>query len=554
MKKISIKYIVLFATMVFASCHGLLDEENKSNVVADEFFTTEEGFESLVNAVYSNLRPVHRDPWVYNAGTDMYVEGRNAQPEGISEYRNLTPFTGEVNTFYTNVYRAIQHSNTALYYGELVPEFSSLNTRVGEVKFLRAYYYFLLVQQFGGVAIVTDRINSPQTEFTRNSEEEVYAFIIGEMNEALALVPEVAAEFGRVSKRAVRHFLAKVHLTRGYLDIAASNDFELASSLADAAIAGQGLTLSFEDLFWPGNEENAEILFSIQYDLASMPNLTNSGNIQNYFFGPYMGGQGAAEGYPNRSYTLCPTMYTFDLFTEHDARFNTTFMIEYYNRYYDYYDRKDERDELKVKYYYTPKWDLADTTAWRQADPANRADTKIIPYSNVWEASRSTPLDNATPAVRKFDDPNAVFSGAGSSSRDMFLARLGETYLIAAEAYFQRGDLATAADRINTVRARAAKTGSQAQMQISAADVNIDFILDERGRELLGEYHRWTDLKRTGQLIERTRLYNRDIKQKWFDNGVNPFEGIGGGLKILRPIPQAALDLNDSEYPQNPGY
>lgn len=554
MKNLSIKYIMIFVALALVSCHGLLEEENKSNIVADDFFTTEDGLESLVNAVYSNLRPVHRDPWVYSAGTDMYVEGRNGQPEGISEYRNLTPFTGEVNTYYTNVYRAIQHANMALYYSDLIAANSKVNTWVGEVKFLRAYYYFLLAQQFGGIAIVTERINSPQTNFERNSEEEVYTFILNEMNEAHALVPEVAANYGRVTKRAVKHFLAKVHLTRGYLPFADNNDFELAANYADAAIAGEGLGLTFEDLFWPGNEQNSEILFSVQYDLASMPNLTNSGNIQNYFFGPYMGGQGAAEGYPNRSYTLCPTMYTFDLFTEHDARFNSTFMIEYYNRYYDYYDRRNERVQLKVKYYYAPKWALADTTAWRQADPANRSATKIIPYSNIWEASRSTPLDNATPAVRKFDDPNAVFSGAGSSSRDMFLARLGETYLLAAEAYLKLGNPGTAADRINTVRIRAAKPGHESQMRISAANVNIDFILDERGRELLGEYHRWTDLKRTGKLIERTRLYNRDIKQKWFENGINPFEGVGGGLKILRPIPQAALDLNDAEFPQNPGY
>jgi len=554
MKNISIKFIVFFISLAFASCHGLLEEDNKSNIVADDFFTTEDGLESLVNAVYSNLRPVHRDPWVYTAGTDMYVEGRNGQPEGISEYRNLTPFTGEVNTYYTNVYRAIQHANMALYYSDLVPSNNKVNSWIGEVKFLRAYYYFLLTQQFGGLAIVTERINSPQTTFNRSSEEEVYAFIVNEMNEAHDLVPEVTSNFGRVNKRAVKHFLSKVHLTRGYLPFAAANDFELAAGFADAAIAGQGLGLTFEDLFWPGNEQNPEILFSVQYDLASMPNLTNSGNIQNYFFGPYMGGQGAAEGYPNRSYTLCPTMYAFDLFTEYDARFNTTFMIEYYNRYYDYYDRRNERNQLKVKFYYAPKWALADTTAWRQADPANRAATKIIPYSNIWEASRSTPLDNATPAVRKFDDPNAVFSGAGSSSRDMFLARLGETYLLAAEAYLKLGNPGTAADRINTVRTRAAKPGQEANMRISAANVDIDFILDERGRELLGEYHRWTDLKRTGKLIERTRLYNRDIRQKWFDNGINPFEGIGGGLKILRPIPQAALDLNEAEFPQNPGY
>ncbi|MGV3586182.1 MAG: RagB/SusD family nutrient uptake outer membrane protein, partial [Adhaeribacter sp.] len=158
----------------------------------------------------------------------------------------------------------------------------------------------------------------------------------------------------------------------------------------------------------------------------------------------------------------------------------------------------------------------------------------------------------ATPAIKKFDDPKAAF-GNPTSTRDIFLARLGETYLIAAEAHFKLGDNATASQRINEVRKRAAKTGTPDQMAITAADVNINFILDERARELAGEYHRWFDLKRTGTLVERTRLYNRDIRN-WFNRGINPFEGAGGALKVLRPIPSRALILNEGDFAQNPGY
>ena len=116
------------------------------------------------------------------------------------------------------------------------------------------------------------------------------------------------------------------------------------------------------------------------------------------------------------------------------------------------------------------------------------------------------------------------------------------------------GDAATAADRINEVRRRAAKPGKETEMMITPADVNIEFIMDERARELAGEYHRWFDLKRTGTLVERTRKYNRSIKA-WFDAGINPFEGNNGELKILRPIPSVALQLNQAkDVQQNPGY
>lgn len=536
-----------------SACRSYLDEENLSDVVSDEYYTTAAGYESLVNACYATLRDVFGgDPRMFCGGTDMYVGGRAFQPVGLSEYRNLTPEDDEVEAFYSTIYKSIQLCNTALYYNDKTAEAPTLSSRKGEVEFLRAYYYFLLVQSFGGVAVVNERINEPILEFPRLTVEAVYDTILQEMNDAMALVGETA-DPGRVNKRVIRHYLAKVYLTRGYEPFAQADDFDKAASFADAAINQQPLSLSFEDLFWPGSEENEEVLFAVQYDPGSILDPKKDGNQQNYFFGPYFGGEGAIYGYPYRSYTFCPTMYVFDLFQPYDARFMGTFMINFYDRYYDFYDRRDDHDKLNIKYYYAPKWAVGDTTAWRQADPAHRSATTIIGYSHDWEASPQTTMDNATPAVRKFDDPRSAFSGGGSSTRDIFLARLGETYLLAAEAYFKKGELGLAADRINAVRLRSALPGHEADMKISAGDVNINLILDERARELVGEYHRWFDLKRTGTLMERTHLYNRDIKA-WYDQGIDPFKGTDGKFKILRPIPQSALDLNNADYGQNPGY
>lgn len=552
MKKI---IVIIGCGMLFfvSGCDGFLTEVNKSNIVSDEFYTTESGFESLVNATYAQLRVLYQnEPWVYVGGTDMFVQGRNGSPEGITEYRNLTPTSGIVEEYYSNLFQAVQMCNTALYYADKTEDFAALEGRIGEVKFLRAYFYFMLVQSFGGVSIVTERIDEPRLKFKRDSAEKVYEFIVTEMKEALQLVPE-SNDFGRVDKRVIRHYLAKVYLTRGYEDYAHNNDFELAAQFADAAINGQPLTLTYEEVFYPGNEENEEIIFSVQFDESSMNDPADDGSMQNYFFGPYLGGEGAKQGYPYRSYTLVPTMYVFNLYTKHDARFKATFMVKYYERYYDYYDQKGNRDELDISYYYPPKWAVDDTTAWRQAAPEHRANTIIYPYSQAWEASPNTTTDSRTPIVKKFDDPTSVFSNSGSSSRDIFLARLAETYLIAAESYYQLDNLGLAAKRINEVRVRAAKPGHEAKMRISPSEVDLDLILDERARELLGEYKRWFDLKRTGTLVERTRKYHREIRN-WFESGVNPFMGQDGNLKILRPIPQSAIDLNKTEIEQNPGY
>lgn len=126
--------------------------------------------------------------------------------------------------------------------------------------------------------------------------------------------------------------------------------------------------------------------------------------------------------------------------------------------------------------------------------------------------------------------------------RDYMLMRLGEAYLLRAEARFKQGDLEGAAEDINVIRRRGAWPGKEAEMEITAADVTLDFILDERGRELIGEAHRWMDLTRTGTLVERVRKYNP----------------VGGpniqDFHRVRPIPQDQIDRTQGGYAQNPGY
>lgn len=560
MRKIIITALILFP---ITACNDYLNEENKSNILEDGYYQTTTGYETLVNTTYSSLRDVYDDPYMYMAGTDEFVDGRNYGPPGLSLYAQLVSADLNVTTYYTACYKAIQRCNTAIYYNSRTQAATTLDNRLGEVKFLRAYYYFLLVQQFGDVSLVLDLIQSPVLKFERTSAADVYTFIINEMNDALARVPATAAQFGRVDQRVVKHFLSKVYLTRGYEAFAAADDFTNAATLADAVINGQSLSISFEDLFWPGKEKNTEVIFSIQYDKSSMSDLTTDGTNQNYFFGPYLGGEGASKGYPYRSYTLMPTAYVYNLFTKDDSRWEGTFMNVAYgqnskgtSQYYDFYNKsKADRTGLFIQFYYPQSWET-DTAAWRAADPVHRGTTQVNGtkiYPTWLTTLPGVGLDGGQPIVRKFDDPTSQFSLNGSSTRDVYLARLAETYLIAAEAYLKTGDMTKAAARINEVRRRAAKTVGA--LAITEGQVTIDFILDERSRELLGEYDRWFDLKRTGKLVERTSLYNRDIKKFYFDNGINPFLGPDGELKLLRPIPQKALDLNqDDDVKQNPGY
>ncbi|SFT56025.1 Starch-binding associating with outer membrane [Algoriphagus locisalis] len=532
---------ILAFLLVATSCADFLEEENKSNVTAEEFYGTSEGYSALINSNYSALRTIYaNNPWMFASGTDLYQEGRGLEPEGLSKYFDLNSSSSGVDFIYVNCYKAIQLANSAIHYSDLTEQTSSIQQYLGEVRFLRANAYFLLVQTYGGVGMITDYIAEPILSFDRSSAEEVYSFIISELEGAMGQV-STADYNGRVNKRAVENLLAKVHLTRGYEDFAASDDFAKAASYADNVIGGQGLNLSSEELWTPGNDLNEETIFSVQFSPGSISaNPSSIGNKQQNYFGSYLGGSEVAGDAPYKTYNLLPTRFALDLFEEGDERWSSTFMTEIYERYYDYFD-VDDRSTLTVTDFYEPKWFSAeDSIAYVAAHPG----VVYHSYGTFDPNGGLVTADKATIIVKKFDDPNSLFAagGNGTSTRDFVVARLAETYLVAAEAYLQSGDAATGLARLNVVRQRAGVADA------TLADFDIDYILDERGRELLGEYHRWFDLKRTGKLVERASAYNSWITEA-------NFAGIGGNQKILRPIPQSALDLNQNkDFPQNPAY
>jgi hypothetical protein len=152
------------------------------------------------------------------------------------------------------------------------------------------------------------------------------------------------------------------------------------------------------------------------------------------------------------------------------------------------------------------------------------------------------------PALKKFQDNRRANLTAQEGGKVQVLLRLGEVYLIAAEAALGLGNTAEAAQHINVLRVRAAATAykNDPRMMVTPAQINIDFIMDERERELAGEFNRWYDLVRPGAqfFVDRVKKYN-------------PHGGVNVQLKhALRPIPQSQIDgvVRGPKYPQNPGY
>ncbi|MEO8254456.1 MAG: RagB/SusD family nutrient uptake outer membrane protein [Flavobacterium sp.] len=560
------KIIIVLGLIVtaFSSCNNYIEEESLTNVPADATYKTASGFQLLVNSNYATLKNIYGGtPWLFSSGTDMYAEGRTAEPAGLSQYSGLISSSKDVEQLYKSCYQAIQSVNKTIYYSKITEQNDNIPTLVAEAKFIRANAYFLLVQTYGGVPIVDDNITSAILSFDRNSAQEVYAHIIKDLEESLAAVGTgTYATTGKVNKRAVQDLLAKVYLTRGYEAFGTTTDFTTASTYAEAAIAGQALNVATDQLFKPGNDLNAETIFSVQYDKASTStNPGTLGNSQFYYFGPYLGGS-ETNGAPLRSYNLCPTAYTLGLYEKGDKRWAANFMTQIFEYtkpvngkatvilYVPFYDGTIAPTDanLKVRHFYEPKWFTATDKTNYLATTRLAATFKYHAWG-TYDAAH-TLVDNtdcATIPLKKFDDPDPTtpIGTANSnlvSTRDIVVSRLAETYLIAAEAYLKAGNPTTGLDRLNEVRRRAGVANA------TAAEFNINYILDERGRELIGEYKRWFDLKRTGTLIDRASTYNYKIK------AVN-FDGKNGEKKILRPIPQLALDLNQNKnFPQNPAY
>lgn len=545
------KIYTLAAVLSFAAltgCSSFLDQDLKSNVPGPEFYGTAQGYESLRNAAYSSLRSIYGgDPWLFEGGTDLFATGRTSV-NVCNLYSNAyTSANDAVTTFYTDHYKAISLANELIYWGN---DDATRKNVVAQARGLRALYYLNLVQQFGGVPLIKERVSGILESVERASTLDTYNYIISEL-ESIAGGDDLVAEAtdGTFNKRAANHYLAKAYLSRGYISND-KQDFVKAISAAEAAGAGQPLTTEYSTLFSNAGEGNSEVLFSVVYDLTTVED-KESGNKQQAHFGSYL--NNASDGHKYTSSTLTPTLWMHEVFNtdtdnpSQDKRYEATFMTELRQSYWDFYD-ESKKDVSPVKYYYCPSWELDNVDSWRAAFPS-RADAVVIEllpegknYNGVVTSYESKMEEDifGLPCFRKFDDienGKDVFSTT-SSMRDIYLARLAETNLIAAEACIKSDNLSGALKYVNIVRSRANATLAQ------ESEMNIDYILNERARELAGENHRWADLARTGKLAEYVEKYNPDISTGQITEKF-----------YLRPIPLSAIELNPAlKGHQNEGW
>lgn len=569
MKKILYSVALAACCMgTMTSCSDFLDASNKSNVTAKQSFATKEGLNNLVNDAYQHLQNVYAAPLFtscFSAGTDMYADARNKMNEALNTYETLTPENTDIKNLYTYLYSGIRAANSVSYYAQTAQVDDKTKSQlIGEARVLAAYEYYLLVNNFGGVPIMKDFLTTADTGYPKSSAEDVYAYIISELEDVISknvLQASTATKGGgRISQETAKAILAKTYLSAAW-DLNKQEYFSKAAALADEVIAGRKLTTPFAKL-WKADgsgDDNEEFLWDVEYDLATANNTTSGGTEWSGYYCNYLGGNEDNIKATTSSYV--PTLYALHCFKKGDQRYDATFMKELpdINKgnaagtgYWTWYKNGESLVGKPVTRYYSAWYETdADFEAWKAIDPANRANTYRIPMDSQSKEAQNMDgrdmeyYDNqqlvyGSSPCKKFDDSKTAKTEKNTCYRDIHIITLPEMYLVAAEAYLKAGDNPKALARLNEVHQRAglpALTGT----------VTIDDILDENACENFGNEARWMDLRRTQTLVTRCTKYNHEMGDK-------AAQYIG--KKLLRPIPQAAIDANDqlTLADQNPGY
>jgi tetratricopeptide (TPR) repeat protein len=519
-----------------------LDEKPLASLSSDIVLNSKSGFDNHLTALHFSAREElvlednHDYYFTMHSGTDIATTGQ----EDARPFRNyetyLTPNANTVIKHWRWAYQSmLVRANTIIAYANK-PELTEIwaneaekNSIIAEARFFRGYTHNLLANLYGGVPIVDTIYSGPKTDFVRNTREEVYESARKDLEFASAWLPEtvVKSNEGRIVKAAADHLLTEVYISLGDYDKAiASANKVINSGLYQLMTTRFGSEKDlpgdvFSDLFKLGNQNrssgNMESIYVWQFEDQTLGGSgTSGGNNILRGWGPWYINLRDPDG-------KAGMIIVDSLGRGVGLTRPTTYFL--YNLWADNWDNDIRNSSYNIRrtMYYT--------------NPASA-------YFGMPVEPKQTRIDtmqNAYPTLRKIEGktPKSGNNTTGRTFTDFMVYRLAETYLLRAEAYLRKGDLQAAAESINVVRAR---SGAK---PVNPGDVTIDYILDERARELIAEEPRRRTLIRMGKLVERTRKYNMREDTRSTIQDYHEFF----------PIPQNAIDANFSaELKQNPGY
>ncbi|NCD68121.1 RagB/SusD family nutrient uptake outer membrane protein [Mucilaginibacter agri] len=542
MRKYSLAMVAGMLALAITSCKKNYLDEKPYSSYTPLTLTDSLGFEASAIGLYNYetgiLTYSSRQGWpsVWQVGTD--VANATAQQEGIEvpyyNYGLLTNTDAAAQYIWTKYYALINNANIIIKSAEdpATTKITSIGKHQveAEAKFFRAYAYHNLTTLFGTVPLVTEPVSSFRADFTRAPQADIDALITGDLTYASTYLADLNATGGltntqgkpvsRANKYMAMQLLAEAYLRMGKYDLAEqqaqavinSGKFNLVNARYGVRVSGAGDYYS--DMFVYGNQRrsqgNSEALWVLEQENSSK---VVGGNVDNAQQRRVWGA----------AYYAIPGMLPCDsLGGRGIARLRLSNWVIY--GLYPAGDMRNSENSIKRHYYYN---DPSPTykALYGKPVPYAGADTlfRICPSTTKWGAF----------------DPNDTFGYA--MIKDFIMMRLGETYLLLAEAQIQQGKTALAANNINALRTRAKAP------QVTASQMTMDFLLDERARELIGEENRRQTLMRTKTLVDRaTRLNSNDA--------VHPTTGLAT-KNLLLPIPLSEIQLNkDAVLTQNPGY
>lgn len=542
MKNIVFKWIAgALLLSVTMSCSDMIEEYNPSGITSETVYNTPQGFETLINAAYSYQRWWYGKEEGYSLsemGTDLWMSGAGDIYPDLTKYINLQGNNGAIETEWKALYAAVNICNAGISRIDGAGFEEDLkNIRLAELHFLRAFYYWHIVETWGGVHLSIEETSGIVTTANKSAIEDFYKLIEEDLLLSIQHLPNTTSDYGRVTNPAARAFLSRVYLTIG-------ND-QKANQYATSVINGNfGFELEekYADLWDMSNLKNKEVIYAVNYStnlalndkedeiLNPLGHSRGSNNGHLMFIMKYDTETGmmrdTENGRPFNRYM--PTRFLLDLFPAGDERYEGSFK--------------------EVFYVNNPIGNLAlgDTAVYttRKAINSSGKAYKIYDRNYMYQTDGKVKDQLRYPTLCKFLDNTRASANEAQSARDVFVIRLAELYLNAAEAQLKLGNLDSAAYWVNIVRERAAKPGFEEQMKVVPSQITLDFILDERAREFAGEQIRWFDLKRTGKLFDRVKNNNPDVGPTLQNH------------HVVRPIPQEQLDaiFNKEEFRQNEGY
>jgi len=538
------------------SCKDILDETVVSGI-GNSYVNTPKGFEDAVKSAYSSLRyfyATQQGLTMTEYGTDIYATGADGGYKGFHFYdTQLQPTVDYLGLTWDELYRGINTCNAVI---DRAPAATGITDalkkqRVAEAKFLRAHYYYILHQQFGGVDLRLTETLAPTKETKRATDAQMYDAIIKDLNDAIPSLEAKAqsSDYGRATKPAAETLLAKVYLAKGYSSAKAADDFSKAAELCKTVTTAYGYKLldDFASVFDENNQVNSEVVFAVQYTSDPLTNLTNNtgavngGNNLHLFFGMQYDVQPGLKRdvfYGRPFKRLRPTTYLLETCFKdrtNDSRYKKSFRDTWLSNNPGA-NLNASFDNSKTKITFA----AGDTAIFIPGYEMSKEERAKKKYQVLVPSAYSEAL---FPTLIKFFDTKRPDLTYEAGSRDYFVFRLADVYLMLAEAQLKAGNVSEATKAINVVRQRAGWPGKKDAMLITDKEMTMDFLIEERARELAGEQTRWMDLKRWGLLVDRVKKYNPQASGNIVDK------------HYVRPIPQTQIDRsNAGVFAQNPGY